>query len=372
MTGLRAEIPLEPARDVEHRVLTAIRQSAAEARPYRTVRTRSHGFRGRVVGSVAVVAAVAVAVTVYRSAQQPETISPGYEIAWSGNPTAPWDVSAPSYGRARSEAQLLDFATHAAAAVPGRAPGPDQWIALKTETATSSAGAGGYLFGPPDERVIGLQWLKVDGSADATGVSAPATMPATHTISAKLMISPDGMSNGTLCGWWSIKYRYLNSLPTSPQALKQVILSQDKPVTKPSYSSTPVSNPCYEPNHDIAVFEAIETLFNGETEGALIPPKLAAALYALLHLLPGVHFDVGTDLAGRTGLGFYMVIDGHYKQEIVIDPTTYAFMGEKSVAIEDYTLTGTDGTRYIKTGQVLGWDSLLSLAIVDKPGQLPG
>lgn len=120
-----------------------------------------------------------------------------------------------------------------------------------------------------------------------------------------------------------------------------------------------------------AVFDAINTLFSGETEGALIPPKLAAALYGVLRLLPEVHFDTGTDLAGRTGLGFYMILDGQYKQEIVINPTTYAYMGGKSVAIKDYTLTGTDGTRYIKAGQVLGWLALLDLAIVDKPGQLP-
>jgi hypothetical protein len=47
----------------------------------------------------------------------------------------------------------------------------------------------------------------------------------------------------------------------------------------------------------------------------------------VLHLLPGIHFDTGTDLAGRAGLGFYMVLDGHYKQEIVINPVTCAYKG---------------------------------------------
>jgi hypothetical protein len=124
--------------------------------------------------------------------------------------------------------------------------------------------------GDSSERVISLLWLKVDGTAVA-GINAPATMPATHTITTKLMISPDGMGNGTLGGWRSIKYNYLDSLPTSPQALKQVILAQDKP-----------GIPGYEPNQDVAVFDAIDTLFFGETEGALIPPKLAVALYGVL------------------------------------------------------------------------------------------
>jgi len=41
------------------------------------------------------------------------------------------------------------------------------------------------------------------------------------------------------------------------------------------------------------------------------------------------------------------------------------------VAIEDHVSTGTDGTMYIKKGQVLGWEALLGSAVVQRPGQLP-
>jgi hypothetical protein len=91
-----------------------------------------------------------------------------------------------------------------------------------------------------------------------------------------------------------------------------------------------------------------------ETQGAQALAKLPSQQRDALLLL------VWADLAGRTGLGFYMILDGHDKQEIVINPVTYAYMGGKSVAIKDYTVTGTDGTHYIRAGQVLGWDALLN------------
>ncbi|HEY2314582.1 MAG TPA: hypothetical protein VGH96_13285, partial [Streptosporangiaceae bacterium] len=107
-----------------------------------------------------------------------------------------------------------------------------------------------------------------------------------------------------------------------------------------------------------------------QTEGAWIPPKLAATMYRLLQDLPGVKFDSATDLAGRTGLGFYMVI-GYYKQELVVNPVTYTFMGEETIAVQAHQIVGTDGTFEIRQGQVLGWIALLDDAIVHRVGQLP-
>jgi hypothetical protein len=103
----------------------------------------------------------------------------------------------------------------------------------------------------------------------------------------------------------------------------------------------------------------------------VVPPKLQAALYRVLQQLPGVHFEAAADLAGRTGLGFWMVREGYLKQEIVIDPLTYALMGYKDVAIKDHAMVGTDGTRYVKKGHVMGWAALLGSAIVAQPGRLP-
>jgi hypothetical protein len=87
--------------------------------------------------------------------------------------------------------------------------------------------------------------------------------------------------------------------------------------------------------------------------------------------LPHVRFDPATDLAGRTGLGFSLVEADWYQQNLVIDPTTYTFMGDKAVAVTAHTFVGTDGTRSVEAGHVLGWEAVLGTAIVEKPGQLP-
>jgi hypothetical protein len=60
-----------------------------------------------------------------------------------------------------------------------------------------------------------------------------------------------------------------------------------------------------------------------------------------------------------------------YKQELVINPLTYTYMGDKSVAIKAHDLAGTDGTRHVRKGHVLGWEALLKSAIVQHARQLP-
>jgi hypothetical protein len=66
-----------------------------------------------------------------------------------------------------------------------------------------------------------------------------------------------------------------------------------------------------------------------------------------------------------------MIIEGYVKQEIVIDPATYLYMGQESVVVKDHTMQATDGTDHFKKGQILGWNALLVSAIVTSPGQLP-
>ena len=373
---LRDEVPLtDVSPAVEDAVLAAITGPADSAigphqRPGRgaarlagAAHLRAGGPRGRRRGlrvAVAVAAAVAVGAAGFigfTASSRPATHS---VIAWSGRPTA---VSAslayPGLGRARTEAQLVDFATKVATISPGRAPGPHDWIFVKTEAAGSSAGSGGFLFGPPDKRIIGLNWIRADWRRYASlNVQVHASLPASAVVHGNIQISPGG--GGTLGGWKSVRYSYLRSLPTNPTRLESVILADNNP-----------RMPWYVKSHDVAIFSAIATLLQGETEGAWVPPKLAATMYRVLQRLPGVHFEAGTDLAGRTGIGLYMVIDGWYKQELVINPDTYTFMGAKTVAVKAHVEVATDGTRHIRKGQVLGWLALLESAVVRHPGQLP-
>jgi hypothetical protein len=368
---LRDEVPLaEPSPALEHAVLESLRLNARVSAVQRMGRgSGSHGqpggglddpvrrssrgaFRqhGRAVLACAAAFAVGGAAVLAtdlsghgpgggRGPGQPAKPAPGQ----SAGPLAGGAQPAPvTLGRARTEAQLLDYATRAAAATRAFLPSPHQWVYDKTEVAASSAGGGGFLFGPPNQRVIGQEWTRVDQLMFA-GYS--------H---GHLQFSPGG-PGATLTGWKSISPSYLDSLPASPARLEKIILAH---------------NPGTDANYTI--FNSIFTLMaDGQSQGTWIPPKLEATMYRVLASLPGVHFDATTDLAGRPGMGFYMLPGGWQKQELVINPVTYAYMGAEWLAIKAHTSVATDGTRYIHKGQVLGWSALLSTAVVQRAGQVP-
>jgi hypothetical protein len=363
LASLRDEVPPQDSSRIEHAVMTAIRP-AASAAPAGTRRPpRRRRLRPVLAGGLAVAVGAGVYVAVQLSGDQGPGYQPPQVVAWSGKPTAAWPAG-PSYGRANTAAQLIGYVTRSATAAPGRGPRPGEWVVVKTEYADSSQGSGGYIFGPPDERKISLAWYRSDGCAAASVPDVPASLPAARTVTGKLTIDSNhyygpGCAGTTLGGWKSVTYSYLSSLPTDPAALESVLLAGDPPGG-------------LIPTREDAIFDAIYSLLSaGEPTGVVVPRKLEAALYRVLQQLPGVHFEPAVDLAGRTGLGFWMVREGYLKQEIVIDPLTYAFMGYQDVAIKNHAMVGTDGTRYVTKGHVMGWGALLGIAIVRHPGQLP-
>lgn len=317
-------------------------------------RRRRSGVRGPVPGSrrlaigaaaaVLAVAASAVAVLVVNDASgQHGPATAGGHQAGTGpaGPTGPAVNRIP--GPAVTEAQLVDYATRAAAAAAALNPGPHDWVYAKTEMAASSSGTGGFLFGPPDERVTTSVWTRVDLSEAASLAHGKITFSQ--------------MLPGTLAGWPSISYRYLESLPTDPAALEAVIranLRHDRLV---------------HPGQ-VGIFEAIDYLMSSELR-AVLPPRLQAGLYGVLARLPDVRFDRTTDIAGRFGLGLSIIEEGYIKAEIVINPRTYAYMGDLFVAVRAHTAVGLDGTTKIKKGQILGWTAMLRSGIVRQAGQLP-
>jgi hypothetical protein len=381
LASLRDEVPAQASSPIERAVMTAIRaqagypaggprraRAASPRRPAATGRPqRRSRLRPVLAGALAVAVAVgagAYAAVRLSAHQAPGSPAGGQAVTWSGQPTAAWPAG-PSYGRATTEAQLVDYVTRAAAAAPGRAPGPGEWVAVKAEFADSSKGSGGYVFGPPDERKITLTWYRADMCAAASVPAVPASLPPTSTVTGKLTVDTRfagagcGLFGSTLGGWKSTTYPYLESLPTDPAALESALLAGDPPGG-------------LIPTREDAIFDAIYNLLTaGEPQGIVVPARLQAALYRVLQQLPGVHFETAADLAGRTGLGFWMVREGYLKEEVVIDPVTYAYMGYEDVAIKDHVMTGTDGTRHVAQGHVMGWGALLGSAIVAHPGQLP-
>jgi hypothetical protein len=344
LTQLRDEVPLiDPSPATEQAVLRSLQAGKLARAAHYPARWRP----GLTVPSAAVaVLAVAGAAVL------------AVGLGGHGGPQAPGGASvgptrpAPLHlGRARTEAELVDYATRAAAAAPQVIPSLHEWVYVKAENAQSSAGTGGFLFGPPDERVTWQQWTRVDQQMHA------------GYYHGHLQFSPAG-PGVTLGGWKSISPTYLNSLPDDPARLEAIIVASNSNPNMPWYVGR---------NKAYTIFNAIFALISdGQTEGTWVPPKLQAAMYRILAGLPGVRFDPTTDLAGRQGMGFYMLPGGWEKQEIVINPVSYAYMGFEWVALRAHADVGTDGTRHIRKGQVLGWGALLKIAVVQRAGQQPG
>ena len=60
---------------------------------------------------------------------------------------------------------------------------------------------------------------------------------------------------------------------------------------------------------------------------------------------------------------------GYLKEEIFINPATYAYAGQQTLAIRDHTSTGLDGTLHIHQGELLSDNAIMSSAIMDQPGE---
>jgi hypothetical protein len=303
------------------------------------------------VAAVAAAAIVAAGVIVLHGSSAPAKPAPAKPAAGGAHPAA-----VPSLGPAGTAAQLVDYATRAAAARPAFDPGPHEWIYTDVLQATSSAGGGGYLAGAPDGRAEQKTWVRVDYEKSAFYKNGKLVIQASDV--------PRSAKTGQAVvpvpfGWPSVSYKYLNSLPTNPARLTAVIRRNLATLPNPIGA---------DGTGNVGVFNAVQILM----QNTVLPPRLLAALYGVLASDPGVHFERSvTDLAGRTGVGFSTVQEGYLKEQIVVNPRTYTYMGYVDVAIRAHASTGLDGTAHFHNGQVLGWQAMLASGIVAKPGQLP-
>ena len=131
LMNLRDEVPLTRASQaVENAVLAAVREPAGSAASSRRLRSRrpatlaavplvsavasrNHRRRLRVAMAVAAAAAVGAAGVVGFAMSAVSRHAPGPRVLpWSGRPTAlSGNPGYPSLGRARTEAELVDYAT---------------------------------------------------------------------------------------------------------------------------------------------------------------------------------------------------------------------------------------------------------------------
>ncbi len=129
-------------------------------------------------------------------------------LASHGHSAPAKSAAGPRFGRPDSAAQLVDYATLSAAAGPTFNPRPHQWIYTDVLQATSSAGTGGYLAGPPDGRLNQKTWIRVDFQEHAYLKNGKLVIAASNV--------PRSAKSGKAVepvpfGWPSVSYAYLNS-----------------------------------------------------------------------------------------------------------------------------------------------------------------
>ncbi len=329
--------------DAESALMAEIRATSAAISPRSGSRTG--GSTPRLIMAGVAVAAFSIAAVVV--VPWPVRTSGSHSRRVSPDQHSPAAVPVNAGQALHGKADLVTHAITAAAVAPPFNPGSHHWTLIKRVNATSAhEPSWGVLHGPPYGRVTLESWVRVDRGAIA-GLQ-----------DGKVFTNPNV---GSVAGWPKSTYRYLNSLPTDPVRLEAVIAANV--TTPPNSRSFGVA----EYGLDQAIFEAIEALM----ENVVVPPSLLAGLYGVLGRLPSVRFDRSvTDFAGRTGVGLYMILEGYLKQELIINPSTFALMGVDSVAIRAHTIVGTDVTDHFKKGQVVGL-SAIWLGIVSLPGQMP-
>jgi hypothetical protein len=133
-------------------------------------------------------------------------------------------------------------------------------------------------------------------------------------------------------------YRFLQSLPTGPQALLTLIEQEMQ-------GQLPRSE---------EAFSAIGDLLRE----AIAPPAVSAALYRAAALIPGVSVVANaTDAIGRHGVAVALTFQG-VRTEWIFNKQSLQYLGERDIDLAN--------------GSTTGEAAVLQRAFVDRPGQIPG
>ena len=277
---------------------------------------------------------------------------------------------------------LLDKVASAAAAQPATAMGPGQYFYVKTESlyegvpgeTTFNAQSTTHPLSVAEEWIPqgpGKESLSKVSGYNSTAANAPknsfsttvgaAAQPASSSTVGEAAATPDssstvagsaatpasGSSNpNTTVDLLFPTYAYLQSLPTNPQQLLDVVAKQAKWDGNSSSASE---------------FELI-----GQLEaGAVLPPQTAAALYRAAALIPGVTLvPDATDALGRHGVGISITdqVNG-VRLTWIFSTSTYQYLGER----DDQAATTASAPK----GKLIGLSAILARGVADSLGGTP-
>jgi hypothetical protein len=251
-------------------------------------------------------------------------------IVVAGHDGPPGSTPAVSPGRGTNgisltAAQFLDAAARAALRQPSGAPRPSQWVYSETE-------------GPTGDKT--QVWLPADGRhpglvhpSQGAGQYPACTIAQAETKHCR----PD--------------VGYFPDMPTSPQRLfaylDRVQIASD--TARPGEGGSWLANQLAK-----GVFVLMQQTY--------LRPAQRAALYELMADTPGFTIVPHVrDAAGRAGVAVEWIFEGG-RGAVIFEPGTYEFLGVRTWPVASYHGPGAhqyDG------------DALITLAVVDRMGQLP-
>jgi hypothetical protein len=297
--------------------------------PVRRFRLPRMGFRLAAVGALAVTVAAGVTVA--------QTIG-GATKSGEHRRSTPGVSAAPV-------AYVLNQAADAAQARPFTAPRNDQWVYVEARYRSPGKPLPGQVqtARTPLKTRLDRSWTRADGTKVAI------------VQGGKIVVSATG-------GWPRTDYATLKALPRDPAALLAWVRNE-------AIASGPrKERPGQKTDHDAVAFD----IFNSMLLSGIVPPAQEAAIFRALARVPGVTVDrKAVDVDGRPALAVSHVTEGWLNKQLLLDPVTYAYRGQRNVAIKDHSATVDGGKVTWKKGTIDVLVSRLAAGVVDRPGQRP-
>jgi hypothetical protein len=271
-------------------------------------------------------------------------------------------------------ADVLHRAALAAAAAPALVARPDQFLFAETLQTVErpdahpipGPSASTFVIGtpmepPPDTGVLNRVWWSIDGTRDGLQRFEPDPIGYGDNIlygcrEGRQRVHPESTPATAVAGDGTracTPHRaYQDDLPTDPAAMRRYL-----------YDTYGGSRP------DQNVFLEIAYL---NTE-VYVPPAARAALFEVAAGIPGVRLaGVRSDATGRRGIAVTRDLDqgsedglAYMALELLFDPDTYAYLGDRNVIIRD------GWGKPLAQPVLVSSTALLRVAVVDQPGQLP-
>ena len=228
-------------------------------------------------------------------------------------------------------------------------PGPAQWAYTKRlDVSLEEVNPKGVTY----RHVYDEDWIRGDGKRHADILHFDQ-----GTVLGKGSLRPGALETFPVDGQ---SLAANSSLPTDPDALL-------KWAEKPTYAErhpdpakkVPGVSALGTPSSRAA--DALQGLLESRP-----PAKLAAAAFRALARIPGITAQRdAVDALGRHGVAFALDEDGE-RFEIIVDPTTYRYLGWTTVVLAGNTSMGG-----MKPGAVDSSSAAITYAIVDHAGQRP-